>query len=705
MPEPVAIVGMGCRWPGGVQSPLQFWEFLRGRRDGGADLGQHRYSADGFYHPNPERPGTMAQRGAFLLSEDVRLFDHSFVGISSLEAETMDPGQSKLLEVAYEALESAGQSFESAVWQPACTALQIGIVDLLAPWSVFPTVVAGHSSGEMAAAYAAGRLTAAEAIVSAYCRGLVLTQNRQSGSMLAVGLGLEAATSVYLRGHEDRVRVAAINSPGSVTLSGDTEAIEQISAALTESGVFNRLLKTGGNAYHSYHMAAIGQSYEDMINEGLSLIHGRNLCHREHRYQPIAWVLSVAPAKCHGELDTKGWAPYWRANLESCVRFSEAAATMTAAPNEPVHCFVEIRAHGALKGPLNQIAQSTGRSVSYVAAMVRHRDGLESVLNLAGNLFCLDYRRIDLAAVNAVDAQDGSGLQHGSIAVDLLPYRYAYGPVRYHESRLSKEYCFRNVIRHDPLGSKVPGSAERQPLWRNILRKKDLPWLEQYSVQKALGLIAMAVEAEIRSHRQSSVEMAITGYELRDIQIKSLLSIPEDDYGVEQAWVLFTGPMFQTISNIYSHHVGDVVEATINLNSTSGVVRGGESQYPMHPTALEGALMLSFIASHRGCPERVKGSFAPSRISHLYLKTGSQQASATVITNRRAARRTGGESAKDLQIRLDVEGFTWESHKDGTIGTFEKSRPLPARLIWKPDICLLSNHQAREMFPPAAGKR
>ncbi|KAK8080853.1 hypothetical protein PG997_008671 [Apiospora hydei] len=1220
MPEPVAIVGMGCRWPGGVQTPPQFWEFLRDRKDGWAELGQHRYSADGFYHPNPERPGTMAQKGAFLLNEDARLFDHSFFGISSLEAETMDPGQRKLLEVSYEALESAGQSFESvsgsrtgvfvgnfsvdhwmiqqrdwdnprpyafsgagtsilsnrisyifnlkgpsltidtacsssmhalhlamnsirsgdceaaivassnwigdpgtqmaldkmgalsstsrchtfdakadgyargegygalylkkaslalidgspiralvrgssinangrsvgisrpsvagqedvireAYWnagnlpldgttyfechgtgtsvgdpievaavgnvfapgrshlnpmlvgsvktnvghsegasalasimkvhsvsgyvkagvnrpnltlngnlwingaamedgnplrdqvrrdqrqdlermttsetaatrrrvllplsansaaslklniealtqasseasladlaytlsakrsklphrtfrvvspdsmeedmlidkrpikgpaqptklgfiftgqgaqwhamgaglfefqvfrsviqhlddvlgtlpwaptwtladvlagncdedlvhsaqvsQPVCTALQIGIVDLLASWSVFPTAVAGHSSGEMAAAYAAGRLTAAEAIVAAYCRGLVLTQNRQSGSMLAVGLGLEPATALYLRGHEDRVRVAAINSPGSVTLSGDTEAIEQISAALTESGVFNRLLKTGGNAYHSLHMAALGQSYEDMLIEGLSLIRGFNLCNMEHRYRPITWVSSVAPGKCHGELDGRGWASYWRANLESCVRFSEAIATMTAAPSESVHCFVEVGAHGALKGPLNQIPQSTGRSISYVAAMARHGDGLKSVLHLAGTLFCLDYRGIDLAAVNAVDAPDGSSLQHGSIAVDLPPIDTPTAP-------------------HDLLGSKVPGTTARQPQWRNIVRKKDLPWLEHYTVQKdtilpAAGLIAMAVEAANRSRRQSSVEITITGYELRDIHIKSLLSIPEDDYGIEvvtslchqgqpseavaqyspfvissvsrtsnqwtehctgfvrveissdektdardkepdqgesgpiladaRSWYktlaslgTVYGTMFQTISNIRSHHEEDVFEAIINLNSTSGVVKGGEADYPLHPTALEGVLMLGLIASHRGCPEEVKGSFSLFRISYLYLKTGSLHSSATAIANKRAARRTGGEGTTDLQlwsqddqILLDVEGLTWESNTDGAVGTFERNSPLSARLIWKPDIRLLSNQQAREMFPP-----
>lgn len=106
------------------------------------------------------------------------------------------------------------------VSQAACT----GLVDLLASWSIRPSGVAGHSSGEMAAAYASGCTTAAKAIVAAYLRGQAMSKNKRKGAMLAVGLGPDQVAK-YLGGREDEVKLAAINSPGSVTPSGEVAAI------------------------------------------------------------------------------------------------------------------------------------------------------------------------------------------------------------------------------------------------------------------------------------------------------------------------------------------------------------------------------------------------------------------------------------------------------------------------------------------------
>ncbi|KAL8731365.1 MAG: hypothetical protein Q9166_003457 [cf. Caloplaca sp. 2 TL-2023] len=157
------------------------------------------------------------------------------------------------------------------VSQVACTAIQIAIVDLLASWSVRPVAVVGHSSGEMAAAYASGYITAAEAITAAYFRGQAVSKNKRNGAMLAVGLGADQVMG-YLQGIEEQVRIAAMNSPASVTLSGNGDAIEALSATLVRDGVFNRVLRTSGNAYHSHHMLAIGGDYIDMLHSGVDRI-------------------------------------------------------------------------------------------------------------------------------------------------------------------------------------------------------------------------------------------------------------------------------------------------------------------------------------------------------------------------------------------------------------------------------------------------
>ena len=355
------------------------------------------------------------------------------------------------------------------VSQAACTAVQIGLVDLLASWSIRPSGVAGHSSGEMAAAYASGRITAAEAIVAAYFRGQAVSKNTQKGAMLAVGLGPDQV-SKYLEDRENEVKLAAINSPGSVTLSGEVSAIEELSAIMNVDSVFNRILKTGGNAYHSHHMISLGRDYIQMLQQNQKL----GLISEQQRYQHVPWISSVTPSKSTDDLmDT---AAYWRANLESPVRFSEAVARLVGMEDVPIHAVVEIGPHPALKSPLEQILKAEGKTVAYCSTLKRQEDGRVSMLQLAGNLFGLN-ATVDLAAVNAVDEINGAGLEHGCTSTDLPPYQYTYGGLNYHESRASKEYRYRSIPRHDLLGSKVVGNAKLRPQWRNILRMKDVPWL------------------------------------------------------------------------------------------------------------------------------------------------------------------------------------------------------------------------------------
>lgn len=124
MPEPIAIVGLGCRFPGGASSPSKLWRLLDHQRDVLAPIPPDRFDADGFYDPDGERQGCMNVRQAYTLDEDVRLFDASFFKTNALEAEAMDPQQRLLLEVVYEALESAGAPLERL--QGSNTAVYVG---------------------------------------------------------------------------------------------------------------------------------------------------------------------------------------------------------------------------------------------------------------------------------------------------------------------------------------------------------------------------------------------------------------------------------------------------------------------------------------------------------------------------------------------------------------------------------------------------
>jgi acyl transferase domain-containing protein len=132
--------------------------------------------------------------------------------------------------------------------QPICTALQIALVNLLRLWGVYPAAVIGHSSGEIAAAYAARSLTMEEAITVAYYRGVAMKAQKRCGGMAAVGLGAEDVLSLLPTG----VSVACVNSGSSVTISGDEGPLEAFIKEMknTRPDIFVRRLRVK-MAYHS----------------------------------------------------------------------------------------------------------------------------------------------------------------------------------------------------------------------------------------------------------------------------------------------------------------------------------------------------------------------------------------------------------------------------------------------------------------------
>ncbi len=105
--EPIAIVGMGCRFPGGANSPESFWKLLRDGVDGITEVPPERWDINAYYDPNPETANKMyCKYGGFL--DEIDKFDAEFFGLTPREATSLDPQQRLLLEVSWETLENAG---------------------------------------------------------------------------------------------------------------------------------------------------------------------------------------------------------------------------------------------------------------------------------------------------------------------------------------------------------------------------------------------------------------------------------------------------------------------------------------------------------------------------------------------------------------------------------------------------------------------
>src|SRR5580704_19395093 len=127
--EPIAIIGLGCRFPA-ADGPEAFWHLLMEGVDAIREVPADRWDIGALYDPNPDAPGRVSSRwGGFLNRVD--LFDPNLFGVSPREAETMDPQQRLTLEVAWEAIEDAAQPFDKLAGSATGFFLGIGTSDYL----------------------------------------------------------------------------------------------------------------------------------------------------------------------------------------------------------------------------------------------------------------------------------------------------------------------------------------------------------------------------------------------------------------------------------------------------------------------------------------------------------------------------------------------------------------------------------------------
>ena len=126
-PEPTAIVGWSCRFPGESSSPSKLWKLLSDPKDVARDFDPDRLNLKRFYNPDGDIHGaTNVKNQGYLLAEDSRLFDPAFFGITPVEAEGTDPQQRVLLEAVYETFEAAGYSLDNM--RDSRTSVHVGVM-------------------------------------------------------------------------------------------------------------------------------------------------------------------------------------------------------------------------------------------------------------------------------------------------------------------------------------------------------------------------------------------------------------------------------------------------------------------------------------------------------------------------------------------------------------------------------------------------
>lgn len=440
------------------------------------------------------------------------------------------------------------------------------ILEILENWGIKPQAVVGHSSGEIAAAYAAGHLSQGEAIKIAFYRGhaVVLDGTKGPLGMLAVGLGPDQVQE-YIGDLHQSVQIGCFNSPNSVTLSGESSALEVVRQRIENDKHFARLLQVD-IAYHSKFMKSIAACYKDLLLQNCDFPTDAPRGQKATMYSSVTGY----------HLDHACDAAYWMSNMESPVRFDQAVQTMLSAPDSPPDFLIEIGPSGALAGPISQITARLSSPAQYCAALSRGKDAIEALFAVAGRLF-ISGGNVDLAKVNT-DENDSSGRQPRLI-VDLPNYVWNHSTKYWHESDASKDWRFRKFPHHDLLGGKVLGTSWDFPSFRKILRIKDQPWLRDHAMGSevifpAAGFISMAIEAINQSYhalknpeRDTSAEKL--SYRLRNVRFDKALVLEDD---VDTKMMLNLAPHLGSKETWYDYKIVSSNEGSWTEHS-SGMIR------------------------------------------------------------------------------------------------------------------------------------
>lgn len=425
---------------------------------------------------------------------------------------------------------SASRVQETMISQPICTVLQIALVELLKSWNIEPTGVVGHSSGEITAAYCYGALNKEDSWSIAYWRGKVCSELRTEapevkGAMMAVGLSREKAEQYIKTITAGKITVACVNSPSSVTISGDESGIDELQVNLASDSVFCRKLKIE-NAYHSHHMELIADKYLNRIS------------HIQPK-QPASTSVKMASSVTGDVIPHTELGPeYWVKNFVSTVLFSDATAALMKensrrrrrgrAGETAFDILLEVGPHGALKGPLRQILQQQEiKDVAYQSVLSRGENDARSAVTAAGELL-LQGVSVNVSAVNRLQWKPRP-------LADLPSYPWNHSLTFWSESRLSRNYNHRKHGRHDLLGAPVADFNEQEPRWRNFVRVSEQPWVRDHVVHSSIlypgsGTVAMVLEA---ARKMADPEKTMDKIELQDVRITKAIIIPDDQFGVE----------------------------------------------------------------------------------------------------------------------------------------------------------------------------
>ncbi|RDA88225.1 hypothetical protein CP532_0333 [Ophiocordyceps camponoti-leonardi (nom. inval.)] len=656
-------------------------------------------------------------------SHDVAIMDQALQSIDQ-------PPQWRIKDILCS--DESGHLLDQAEYaQPLSTAVQIALVNLLARCGVKPSAVVGHSSGEVVAAYAAGALSATEAILTAYYRGLATRIKAfKRGGMAAVGLGRGQVSPLVA----DGAVIACENSPDSVTLSGDEGALERSVDAIKARypTAFTRRLRVDV-AYHSSLMHEAGNLFLDMTKP------------RGHQQTTVPFYSSLTGKLV--PIETQLPRTYWRDNLVSPVLFNTAVTALLHDLQRDT-IFLEVGPHSALQGPLRQIFKPySGKSVAYASTLTRGVNTATSFLTAVGQLYAFGYEHVDFSFINPKAA----------ILTDLPNYPWDHRFEYWKESRVTKAWREKKHTHHELLGSRCLESSDAEPAWRNVLKVATIPWLTDYLVANDIEFPCAAYIATLgEAIRQST---GADAYTLRNIVVLSPLVLQESDevellttmkpirltHTLNSSWFEFSISSFNGTSwtknfvaegkaseettfpnqklqpfvrrvseDVWYQHMGqlglnlgpqfrglqDISAHTTERKAAAKIGNASEARYSAHPTTLDHCMQLSLVAMANGVARRVPRLMLPSAIGLVCVNPGPSRLTAEATSvSRDNEIKSSVVAVDDSNVVLKFEKITFAPCERGNSPSDSKL-PLACRLQWRPHIDFLDTSRLAYQHSP-----
>ncbi len=358
---------------------------------------------------------------------------------------------------------------DTAVAQPLLFALQIGVTVALREQGIAADAVAGHSVGEVAAAWAAGALTLDEAVRIICARSAAQALTRGAGRMAVVSMAEADMRALLAEGQWPDLEIAGINSPANLTLSGPLEQLEALAAVAKARGIVFRLLDLD-YAFHSRCMDPVRDALAEAL-AGFAPVNPRQ----------ADFVSTVSGDLFAGSLD----AGYWWDNVRQPVRFEAAISRLIALG---CRTFVEIAPHAILQRYLKECLAATNTKGQILGSLRKNDDGIDRLQYLALRLHLLAGR----------DTLHGYFPAVGHF-VDLPSYPWQrerhWLPATSEGYRLIERKRIHPLLGW-PLKDAVAG-------WENVLDPRTQPWLADHCVGGAVVLPGAAyIEMALAAARE-----------------------------------------------------------------------------------------------------------------------------------------------------------------------------------------------------------